>query len=370
MKFKKFYKISMDRQGNLHISNYESTIFLQSESDKELIFDILKKGEKESVMSGWDVAIPYSQPRASILEEVFENMKSNPGMNYSKANPNGGVCPVCHKGHLYKSGIFIECTSCGAVWNRKNGIIIKNPYQLIKGEKRESWQKPGVMEYRGDTRSVQGLELKSIADAHAVAKIADMDSYMIADVNDTFGHNSVFKTKDILDWEYEQSKGRDESKFKRIARLEVLSKQKRIVVFKQYPGKIVIFAQRDVADYREGYSSQIQMWSRLYLKLPKRNLIDISPDEFTIGERYSKTFSKKKMLDSLAGYFGGRSAERARPGRYQRFSREYTKDIPRVEAVYPPTLLQLVADYPEIVKQYNELNKITWSTSYNPTRRR
>jgi hypothetical protein len=65
------WSIKQDRQGNIHFSHTGGPeSFLQSESDKDLIFDILNKDEKNELGKGWNVSVKDSEPRSSILSEI------------------------------------------------------------------------------------------------------------------------------------------------------------------------------------------------------------------------------------------------------------------------------------------------------------
>ena len=68
------YIIKMDRMGNIIITHTErpGDIFLQFESDKELVYDILKKSEREDLDKGWAVEIHDTEPRVSILDALWE----------------------------------------------------------------------------------------------------------------------------------------------------------------------------------------------------------------------------------------------------------------------------------------------------------
>ena len=66
--------IAHDYMGNLIITHTERTgeIFLQLESDRQTVYDILKKWELKEVEKGWSVQIKDTEPRASILAELWE----------------------------------------------------------------------------------------------------------------------------------------------------------------------------------------------------------------------------------------------------------------------------------------------------------
>ena len=69
------YILHMDRMGNIIITHSEhpgKSVFLQFESDKDLIYDVLRKSEKAELDKGWNVEVMESEPRASILQELWE----------------------------------------------------------------------------------------------------------------------------------------------------------------------------------------------------------------------------------------------------------------------------------------------------------
>jgi len=69
------YILKMDRMGNIlitHNRHPDKDVFLQFESDKEIIFELLRRGERKDLEAGWPVEIADNQPRASILDELWE----------------------------------------------------------------------------------------------------------------------------------------------------------------------------------------------------------------------------------------------------------------------------------------------------------
>jgi hypothetical protein len=67
--------IRRDRIGNIIITytvDIGKSVFLQTEADKKLAYDILTKEEREELDEGWRVEIRDDEPRASILEELWE----------------------------------------------------------------------------------------------------------------------------------------------------------------------------------------------------------------------------------------------------------------------------------------------------------
>jgi hypothetical protein len=70
------YEIETDRMGNIIITRSDKPdkdVFLQFESDKSLVYDLLKKGERKDLDAGWEVRVKRSEPRASILDELWDN---------------------------------------------------------------------------------------------------------------------------------------------------------------------------------------------------------------------------------------------------------------------------------------------------------
>lgn len=67
--------IEEDRMGNITITNNQdpNSVFLQFQSDKEAIYDILRPSEKQELMQGWSVHIKGNEPRASIIGELWES---------------------------------------------------------------------------------------------------------------------------------------------------------------------------------------------------------------------------------------------------------------------------------------------------------
>lgn len=67
--------VHTDRMANIIITHSERPkrgVFLQFESDKEMIYDMLKKSEREDLDKGWNVEVKDAEPRASLLQELWE----------------------------------------------------------------------------------------------------------------------------------------------------------------------------------------------------------------------------------------------------------------------------------------------------------
>ena len=69
------FTIRMDRMGNIIITHDKrpgQSVFLQFESDKVLVYDLLRKSERADLDAGWNIEIEDIEPRASILNELWE----------------------------------------------------------------------------------------------------------------------------------------------------------------------------------------------------------------------------------------------------------------------------------------------------------
>jgi uncharacterized membrane protein (UPF0127 family) len=87
------YEIETDRMGNIIITRTDypgKDIFLQFESDKALVHDLLKKGERKDLDAGWEVKVKRSEPRASILDELWESSAQPQNLPHS-IHENGDV---------------------------------------------------------------------------------------------------------------------------------------------------------------------------------------------------------------------------------------------------------------------------------------
>jgi len=70
------YEIETDRMGNIIITRSDDPgkdVFLQFESDKELVYGMLQKGERKDLDAGWPIRIKRTEPRASTLDELWES---------------------------------------------------------------------------------------------------------------------------------------------------------------------------------------------------------------------------------------------------------------------------------------------------------
>jgi uncharacterized membrane protein (UPF0127 family) len=72
---RKFF-IQTDRMGDIIITRPHEpgkSVFLQFEADREIVYEILKKPERDELDKGWEVEIEDSEPRASTLQELWDN---------------------------------------------------------------------------------------------------------------------------------------------------------------------------------------------------------------------------------------------------------------------------------------------------------
>jgi len=84
------YEIETDRMGNIIITcsnDPGKDVFLQFESDKAFIYDLLRKGEKKDLDAGWPIRIKRTEPRASVLDELWQ----------SSAQPQKSITPAVVK---------------------------------------------------------------------------------------------------------------------------------------------------------------------------------------------------------------------------------------------------------------------------------
>lgn len=81
------YEIKADRMGNLIITRNDDPgkdVFLQSESDRKLVYEMLRKGERKELDAGWPVRIKRGEPRVSILDELWESSAQPPNLPRTK----------------------------------------------------------------------------------------------------------------------------------------------------------------------------------------------------------------------------------------------------------------------------------------------
>ena len=74
-KAKTVYRIERDRLGPIVVKRTDQpgrSVYLQFESDRDLIREILKSAEKRDLDSGWPVKVKPDEPRASVLHELWE----------------------------------------------------------------------------------------------------------------------------------------------------------------------------------------------------------------------------------------------------------------------------------------------------------
>lgn len=89
------YELETDRMGNIIITRTDepgNDIFLQFESDKDLVYDLLKKNEKKDLNAGWKVRIKRTEPRASILNEFWDNSACRQPSPETLRKPVSGDC--------------------------------------------------------------------------------------------------------------------------------------------------------------------------------------------------------------------------------------------------------------------------------------
>lgn len=101
-----YYELEMDRMGNIILTRSDDSgkdVFLQFESDKDLIYDLLRKAEKRDLEAGWEIRIKRSEPRASILDELWANF-AQPKKESSSLYPPAVILEQSRK-PVYKSDL-------------------------------------------------------------------------------------------------------------------------------------------------------------------------------------------------------------------------------------------------------------------------
>jgi len=101
------YEIETDRMGNIIITRTDAPgkdVFLQFESDKSLVYDLLKKGERRDLGAGWEIRIKRSEPRASILDELWESSAQPQKMTATIEGKPTGTCYADAWRFLIKEG--------------------------------------------------------------------------------------------------------------------------------------------------------------------------------------------------------------------------------------------------------------------------
>ena len=233
-----------------------------------------------------------------------------------------------------------------------------NPYRLFKGEKSEGYPDYTTKTYRGSMRQIQELVFPDIATAHQVAKLAGLDSYAIADENDSWGSKPVFRTDDMIRYSAEEKIASEKADIAKHEKIEKLSKSPRGYIISRY-GKVAIYAKRkSPSEERTG----VRVFPRVYMARPGRRAIMIELDTYITHGKYNK----KKFLNDFAGFFGGNSAERGHASRYSRSQRRTIEGIPAVAGTYPEPLPTIANDLPEIKKKYDDFRLVNWQ---NPMRR-
>ncbi len=115
--------LKMDRMGNITINHtaYTEDVFLQFESDKELVYDVVKPDEKEELDKGYPVTIPDFEARASILWDIWYTQHPAVALlATSEGDPLRKFCcrfgDACAPGELLQEGKFPERIA----WLRKH----------------------------------------------------------------------------------------------------------------------------------------------------------------------------------------------------------------------------------------------------------
>jgi len=104
------YELETDRMGNIIVTRADvpgKDVFLQFESDKELIYDLLKKGERKDLDAGWKVRLRQSEPRASTLNELWESSARSRNLPHTRKKPTRDEVKVDAWQERDRTGIWL-----------------------------------------------------------------------------------------------------------------------------------------------------------------------------------------------------------------------------------------------------------------------
>jgi hypothetical protein len=108
------FAIKMDRMGNIIVTHTERSgdVFLQFEADKDVVYDILKKSERKDLDAGWNVEIKDIEPRASILQELWDSSANIELLASAEGGPIKKFCcrqcGECAPKELLEEGRFLD----------------------------------------------------------------------------------------------------------------------------------------------------------------------------------------------------------------------------------------------------------------------
>ena len=244
-------------------------------------------------------------------------------------------------------------------------LLRENPFYLTVGDKDSSYLEPGVQRYRGRNRDVHDIEFQSEADAHTVAKLSGQTDYIISEGEDKndWHKKPVFKSKSVIDYETESTKDSDDYNATMNETVARIAASSRNMVLWTY-GRHILYAQRGKPSYDSHRSLRLRLMTSMFVTSPGRRRNKIYPDRFMTS---NGKFQRKKFMDDLAWYFGGKRSERSIPSRYDRRMHQTFAGRDAVPGNYPLALEILAEQLPDILIDYNRKKKQLWS---NPKKRR
>jgi uncharacterized membrane protein (UPF0127 family) len=172
------FVIGHDYMGNLIITHTERTgeIFLQFESDRQIVYDILKKWELKEVEKGWSVQVKDTEPRASILDELWES-SAQP----KKLPQTGKRKPTRQEVEI---GTWAERDRIG-IWltDKRTGKTVTEWWDEDAREMFEQgWFKPG--DIRHQTITGRAFEESVLDYAESVGLLAGSGKYLAQTIKD------------------------------------------------------------------------------------------------------------------------------------------------------------------------------------------
>ncbi len=184
------FVIGHDYMGNLIITHTERTgeIFLQFESSRQLVYDILKKWELKEVENGWSVQVKDTEPRASILDELWESSAQPQSLpqaaERSSRKPPRSDVEVSSWTERDRIGIWIT--------DKRTGKSIAEWWDEDASEMFEQgWFKPG--DIRQQTITGRAFEESVLDYAESVGLLAGSGKYLAQTVREAYYWTAVNK---------------------------------------------------------------------------------------------------------------------------------------------------------------------------------
>jgi uncharacterized membrane protein (UPF0127 family) len=180
------YEIETDRMGNIIITRSDDPgkdVFLQFESDKALVYDLLRKGEKKELNAGWKVKIRRTEPRASILDELWESAAQPRSLTSTVKKPSRHDVEVVTWAERDRIGIWIT--------DRRTDKVIAQWWDEDAREMFEQgWFKPGDIRHQAITG--QAFEESVLDYAESVGLLAG-GKYLAQTVKDVYYWTAINK---------------------------------------------------------------------------------------------------------------------------------------------------------------------------------